>query len=146
VAVDTASGARRVFDRDSGISALDAAMASGAVAGIRPPVRFMDRLYMDGGFYSITNADLAADYERILILTLRSGIPPLSVVSLETELQILKAHKRAVEVVYPDEEAERAFSCGKSWFDPAIRNPSVIAGRAQGCGRSLRDRVNALWS
>lgn len=146
VTVDTESGARQVFDRDSGISTLDAAMASGAVAGIRPPVKFMDRLYMDGGFYSITNADLATDYERVLILTLRAGVPPLSIVSLETELRILKSHARAVEVIYPDDESETAFSSGKSFFDPAIRNPSVIAGRAQGGGRSLRDRVHALWS
>jgi NTE family protein len=40
VAVESETGERRVFDRTTGIELIDAVMASGAVAGIWPPVPF----------------------------------------------------------------------------------------------------------
>ena len=52
VAVDADTGERRVFDRTNGVSLIDAAMASCAVAGIRPAVTIDGRRYIDGGFYS----------------------------------------------------------------------------------------------
>ncbi|MGW7194048.1 patatin-like phospholipase family protein, partial [Streptomyces sp. NPDC054838] len=67
-AVDALTGALTAFDRESGAGLLDAVSASCAVPGVWPPVTVDGRRYIDGGVRSATNADLAADYERVVIV------------------------------------------------------------------------------
>lgn len=69
-AIDAASGEFVVWDETSGIGADRAVASSCAVPGFFPPVSFNGRRYYDGGLRSVTNADLAAGNERVLILTL----------------------------------------------------------------------------
>ncbi|HEV7623861.1 MAG TPA: patatin-like phospholipase family protein [Amnibacterium sp.] len=59
-AVDTATGALRIFDRDSGVDLVDAVAASCAGPGTWPPVEIEGALHMDGGIRTSANADLAA--------------------------------------------------------------------------------------
>jgi NTE family protein len=82
VAADVESGERRAFDRSSSVDLVDAVTASCAVPGIWPAIALGGRRYMDGGVYSIDNADLAAGCDHVLILTLPAAVPPLCVVSL----------------------------------------------------------------
>ncbi|HLJ61277.1 MAG TPA: hypothetical protein VKZ50_16245 [bacterium] len=58
---------------------------------------------MDGGVYSIDNADLAAGYDRVLILTLKAPVPPICVVSLRTVLATLRGGGARTEVILPDD-------------------------------------------
>jgi NTE family protein len=58
-AVDAGTGEFRTFDRDSGVSLLQAVAASCAVPGVYPPVTIDGRRYVDGGMRSAANADLA---------------------------------------------------------------------------------------
>ena len=102
VAVDADTGARTVFDRRSDVAFADAVTASCAVAGLWPATAINGRRYIDGGFYSIDNADLAAGAERVLILTLPARVPPLCIVSLDAAVDILRQHESRVEVVHPD--------------------------------------------
>ena len=60
--VDNSTGERVVFDRDSGVGLADAISASCAVPGIIRPVTIGDRVLVDGGVASPTNADLAFDH------------------------------------------------------------------------------------
>lgn len=65
-AIDASTGEPVVFDRDSGVDLVDAVAASCASGR---PYRIDDHLYLDGGFRSnAENADLAAGYERVLVL------------------------------------------------------------------------------
>ena len=57
-AVGAESGERRVFDKHSGIDLADAVIATTASFGA-PPLLFDGRHYIDGGYYSSDNADLA---------------------------------------------------------------------------------------
>jgi NTE family protein len=50
------------------VALVDAVAASAAVAGIWPAVTIGGRRYVDGGFYSIDNADVAVGFERVLNL------------------------------------------------------------------------------
>jgi NTE family protein len=59
VAVDAESGERRAFDRASGVPLIDAVAASCAAPGMSPAITIDGHRYMDGGCYSIDNADLA---------------------------------------------------------------------------------------
>ena len=68
VAVEAHTGDVAVFDKDSGADLVDAVTASCAIPGIWPPVTIGTGRYIDGGTRSAVNADLAAGYQRVLIL------------------------------------------------------------------------------
>lgn len=145
VAVDAGTGERRVFDRASGIDLVEAVLASGAVAGIDPPVTFQGHGYVDGGFYSTANADLALGCASVLVLALRARQPPLSAVPLESALESLRAAGARVKVVHPDEAAEAAFAAvGGNVLDPAVRGPALRAGREQG-RRAVEGHASSFW-
>ena len=133
VAVDVESGERRAFDRASGADLIDAVLASSAVPGLWPAVEIDGRRYMDGGVYSIDNADLAAGCDDVLIVTLPARVPPLCVSSLDSAVAALKRSGARVEVVHPDDAAQAAFaSVGGNLLDPSVRGPAARAGRDQG--------------
>ena len=84
VAVNAETGERRAFDRDSGIDLVDAVIASTAFFGW-PPTLFQGEHYIDGGFYSSDNADLATGFDRVMILALKPppNVPYKKLVSLD---------------------------------------------------------------
>ncbi len=133
VAVDVESGERFAFDDSSGVDLVDAVAASGAVPGIWPAVALRGRRYMDGGMYSIDNADLAAGCEHVLILTLPARVPPLCIASLDAAVNTLRRNGARVGIIHPDEASLAAFaSVGGNLLDPSIRVPAARAGREQG--------------
>ena len=133
VAVDVESGERRTFDHSSGVDLVDAVAASSAVPGIWPPVALCGRKYMDGGLYSIDNADLAVGCEHVLILTLPARVPPLCVATLDAAVDTLRRSGARVDVVHPDEASQAAFaSAGGNLLDPSVREAAACAGREQG--------------
>jgi len=133
VAVDVESGERRAFDRSSGVDLVDAVTASGAVPRIWPAVALGGRRFMDGGVYSIDNADLAVGCDRVLILTLPARVPPLCVASLDAAVDTLRRSGAGVDVVHPDEASQAAFaSVGGNLLDPSVREAAARAGREQG--------------
>jgi NTE family protein len=133
VAVDVESGERSAFDRASGVDLIDAVAASGAVPGIWPPVALAGHRYMDGGVYSIDNADLALGCDDVLILTLPARVPPLCVASLDAAVDTLRRDGTRVDVIHPDEASQVAFaSVGGNLLDPSVREAAARAGREQG--------------
>lgn len=70
VAVDAETGDPVVFDRDSGVDLVDAVAAS---TSAMTPHRIGDRRYLNGGYRRSENADLAAGYGRVLVLSPFSG-------------------------------------------------------------------------
>jgi NTE family protein len=133
VAVDVETGERRAFDRTSGVDLVDAVAASGAVPGIWPAVTLSGRRYLDGGMYSIDNADLAAGCDRVLILTLPARVPRLCVESLNAAVDKLRRGGAHVDVIHPDEASQAAFATvGGNLLDPSVREPAARAGREQG--------------
>jgi NTE family protein len=131
VAVDAQDGATRVFDRQSGVSLVDAVAASCAVPGIWPPVTIGGRRYVDGGVRSSDNADLAAGFGQVVVLSpLGAGAPAISPVQLGDVVARLREAGSAVTVISPDEASAAAM--GANPLDPATRTPAAAAGRAQG--------------
>ncbi|MHB8598619.1 MAG: patatin-like phospholipase family protein [Ktedonobacteraceae bacterium] len=142
VAVDTETGEEYIMDRGSGVNLVDAVAASCAVPGIWPPVTIAGHRYMDGGVRSATNADLAKGYERILILNPLGANANFLGASLDAEVASLQREGSQVLVIAPDAASTTAI--GMNPLDPATRQPSVQAGRAQ--GRGLAVPVATLWS
>jgi NTE family protein len=142
-AVDTATGELVVFDRDSGVSLVDAVAASCAVPGVWPAVTIDGRRYMDGGIRSGENADLAAGFDTVLVLqVLELSAGQHWGMDLDTQVRTLRAGGSAVEVITADEASAAAFTTNP--LDPATRVPSALAGVAQ--GRAEAARIRAFWS
>ncbi|MDA2803184.1 patatin-like phospholipase family protein [Nocardiopsis suaedae] len=126
-AVDVRTGRRKVFDRDSGVPIVDAVAASCAVPGVWPPVPAGGSVYMDGGVYSTANIDVAAGYDRVVVLApIAHGIGPLP--GPAAQLSDLPGDPKTV-LVTPDKEAVAAF--GGNVLDPRFRAPAARAGRTQ---------------
>jgi NTE family protein len=139
-AVDAESGAVAVFSREAGVPLLDAVAASCAVPGVWPPVAIDGRRYMDGGIRSMTNADLAAGADRVLIIVpALADAPQLWGRSLAEEIADLAP--AAVAVVSADQASVDAF--GTNALSPATRAAAARAGRAVGVAAA--GRVAALW-
>jgi NTE family protein len=139
-AVDAATGESMVFTKDSGVALVDAVAASCAVPGIWPPVTIKGRRYVDGGVRSSTNADLAAGYDRVLVVIPSLADKPDPFNRLDDEIELLKPAE--VLVVYADAASVAAF--GDNPLSPTTRPQSARAGRA--IGRSKALEVAAFWS
>ena len=141
-AVDAGSGEFVVFHADSGVPLERAVAASCAVPMVFPLVHVGDRALMDGGMRSATNADLAAGFDRVLVVSCNPE-PPTSPFgpTLDESLRLIGETGTALHVT-ADEASHRAF--GTNPLDPARRIPSFEAGLAQ--ARQLADRVTEFWN
>lgn len=137
-AVDTSTGAFRVFDRTSGVPLVSAIAASCAVPGVWPPVTIDGTRYMDGGTRSGTNADLAAGADVVVIIApFAGGFGP----TVDAEAEMLRSGGAIVELIVADEASLAAF--GTNVLDPATRAPSLAEGRRQGALDAAR--IAKVW-
>lgn len=138
-AADAVSGEFVVFDRDAGVSLVDAVAASCAVPGVWPPVTIRGRRYIDGGIRSAANADLAAGADRVVVIApVNNGGGPIA--RLAAQVAALR-ETATVAVIRPDRAASRAI--GRNVLDPARRAPAARAGRAQ--GTAVAAAVAHVW-
>jgi NTE family protein len=141
-AVDARTGEPVVFDRHSGVDLVDAVAASCAsgfaysIGGSR---------YIDGGYRSnAENADLAAGYARVLVLSPfggRSRTPVDWGMHLATQVADLRARGSRVETIFPDSTSEHMF--GANAMDLSLRPPAARAGCNQ--GRALAEQLTEFW-
>jgi NTE family protein len=137
-AVDAQTGEFRAFDRHSGVPLLQAVAASCAVPGVYPPVTIDGRRYVDGGMRSAANADLAHDYDRLVVLApIPRGVGPIASVDAQVTGMVSR-----VAVVSPDRDSRTAI--GRNVLDPAARAPSAEAGRAQAA--TVAARIAEVWN
>jgi NTE family protein len=145
VAVDADTGEPVVFDRHSGVDLADAVAASCANGFGVPPYGIGDRRYIDGGYRrSSENADLAAGYGRVLVLSPLGGrtrTPPEWGMNLAAQADELRAGGSRVETVLPDGDSRAAF--GSDMTDLSTRPPAARAGFGQ--GRARADQLTEFW-
>ncbi len=127
-AIDIGTGELVAFDRESGVGLVDAVAASCAVPGAWPPVTIGERRYMDGGVGSTMNLRLAEDCDAVVVLV-PSGKGAPSPFGRDPAVEVDAFPGRAFGV-FADDDALAAF--GPNPLDPACREPSARAGRAQG--------------
>jgi len=141
-AVDAHTGEPVVFDRLSRVDLVDAVAASCA-SGL--PYRIGDHRYIDGGYRSnAENADLAAGYGRVLVLSPFGGrsLTPMGWgTHLATQVDELRAGGSRVETIFPDSGAEHMF--GANAMDLLLRPPAARAGYDQ--GRALAGQLTGFW-
>ncbi|MFN8105165.1 MAG: patatin-like phospholipase family protein [Acidimicrobiia bacterium] len=140
-AVDARTGEPVVFDRRSGVDLVDAVAASTSSG---PAYRIGADTYIDGGYRRNENADLAAGYERILVLSPfggRSRHPPEWGMQLAAQVDELRAGGSRVETIFPDDNSLDAFDA--NMMDLSTRPPAARAGFGQ--GRALAAQVTDFW-
>ncbi len=141
-AVDAHTGEPVVFDRHSGVALVDAVAASCA-SGL--PYRIGDNRYIDGGYRSnADNADLAAGYRRVLVLSPFSGraLTPVEWgTHLATQVDELRARGSRVETIFPTSSSEHMF--GANAMDPSLRPAAARVGHDQ--GGALAVRLTGFW-
>ncbi|HEY4269140.1 MAG TPA: patatin-like phospholipase family protein [Galbitalea sp.] len=140
-AVDARTGKPVVFDRHGGVDLVDAIAASTS-SGI--PFRIGDDRYIDGGYRRNENADLAAGYGRVLVLSPFGGRTrhPLEWgMHLAAQVEELRAGGSRVETVFPSSDSERLF--GADSLDLSLRAPAARAGYDQ--GRLLAQQLSEFW-
>jgi len=140
-AVDAHTGEPVVFDRHSGVDLVDAvaaSCASGFAYGIG------DSRYIDGGYRRNENADLAAGYERVLVLSPfggRTRTPLEWGMQLAAQVDELRGRGSRVETIFPDSDSEHMF--GANAMDLSLRPPAARAGYNQ--GRALAEQLTEFW-
>jgi NTE family protein len=140
-AVEAHTGEPVVFDRHSGVDLADAVAASCA-SGL--PYRIGDNRYIDGGYRRNENADLAAGYGRVLVLSPFGGrtLHPLYWgMQLAAQIDELRAGGSRVETIFPDSSSEHLF--GVHAMDPSLRPPAARSGHEQ--GRALAEQLAEFW-
>ena len=143
-AVDAHTGEPVVFDRHSGVDLVDAVAASTANGFGVPPYSIGDNRYIDGGYRRNENADLAAGYERVLVLSPfggRSRHPLEWGMHLAAQVDELRASGSRVETIFPDGDSLNAF--GVNMMDLSTRPPAARAGYDQ--GRGLAAHLTKFW-
>jgi NTE family protein len=140
-AVDARTGEPVVFDRHSGIDLVDAVAAS---TSAMTPYRIGEDRYINGGYRRSENADLAAGYGRVLVLSPfggRSRMPLEWGMDLATQVDELRAGGSKVETVFPDGGAGDVFDANA--LDPSTRLQAARGGYDQ--GRALAERLAEIW-
>lgn len=144
--VDTGTGEFVTWERASGVDLAHAVAASCAVPGIFPPVAIDGRRYMDGGVHSVSNAQLAHGYERIVIIAPSgAGDNPYDALTrrqLEAEVETLRAAGSIVEYFLPDAGSVEAF--GPNRMDVTRARPAAEAGLRQ--GRAAAAQLRTAWT
>jgi NTE family protein len=132
--VDAHTGEPVAFDRHSGVDLVDAVAASTSGG---PPYRIGDQRYIDGGYRSVENADLAAGYGRVLVLSPFGGAsrhPREWGTHLAAQVDGLRAGGSRVETMCPAGDSAHLF--GANAMDPSLRPAAARAGYDQGKARA----------
>ena len=99
--VDVETNERIVWDNQSGVTLSQAICASSSLPGLWPPIEINNRLYCDGGLYSMENADIV-DAKKVLIMA--PSLPVEVPISLEKQKELLEAKNSQVKIIRPTEE------------------------------------------
>lgn len=135
-AVRLEDGQRTTFGHSRAPRALlgEAVAASCAIPGYFQPVRIAGDRYVDGGSYSVTNADLMAGQglDLVVVSCPMSGAPGLlgSLIKrrLDRELRVL--HHQGVPILRFEPGHEEREAMGYSYMNPKRRAPIARAARA----------------
>lgn len=138
--IDADSGELVLLDASSNWDLIDAVAASAAVPGLWPIVRKQGKIWLDGGMYSTSNALLAQNYSKIVIIApmpKKMGFFP----SIYEDLSILQKHSNVI-LITPNAQSRKTI--GSNPFD-LKRCPKIVeAGKQQGI--HIANEVQTLLS
>jgi NTE family protein len=150
-AVNASTGDFVVWDEAAGVPLASAVASSCSVPGIYPPVTINGARYVDGGTRSPLNADLAAGYDAVIVVScMPMALPPgfaderfqrFFDAQLD-EIEALRAGGAEVEVVVPDQAFLEVSGFGLSLMDFTKIDTAVEVGTA--LGKEVAGRIAAI--
>ncbi|WP_432523744.1 patatin-like phospholipase family protein [Kineococcus sp. SYSU DK006] len=141
-AVDAVNGEFLRLDAAAGVPLLDAVAASCAVPGVWPPVLLGSRRAMDGGTRSMTNADVAAGHDRVLVVV-PSPNAPQNPLGPSLEQQVASIEEAGGRALVLQADARSVAARGRNSLDPSTAPASAAAGRAQAA--AVAAGVREFW-
>jgi NTE family protein len=151
-AVDAETGDFVTWTKDSGVPLVRAIASSCCVPGIFPPITINGRRYIDGGMKSATNADLAAGYDKVVVVNVTGGMerraqafPALAERArkrMDDELGAITKSGGEYRMILPDEASQAAF--GTNLMDFKRRGEIADAGQAQ--GKNAAAALKDFWT
>lgn len=141
-ALKAQTGELVAFDKNAGVDLADAVIAATALPGMVPTHDINGTRYINGGVRSAENADLAAGFPNVMVLSpfggprgplaadQFEGLRRLPGADLESQVEALRQQGSHVVVITPDEDSQAAM--GTNQMDPGTRIPAARAGYAQG--------------
>jgi NTE family protein len=151
-AVDTATGALKVWDAAAGVALPRAVASSCAVPGIFPPITLDGRRYMDGGMRTSLNVDLAAGADVVvafscMALSVPDGFsnPVTDAINAvqSAEIDRLIASGSRLEIIAPSDEFLEISGWGLNLMDTTRVQAAFDAGRRQGEVEAAR--IGPFW-
>ena len=143
-AVDCETGEFVVWNAESKVPLSRAVASSCSVPGVFPAITINGRKYMDGGMRSATNADLAKDYDKALVVAVRlmgGELGERMMAPLERELKVIRDAGGEVQLITPDEASMAGF--GGNLMNPRNRPAAAKAGLEQ--GRRIAAELKGFW-
>src|SRR3990167_3744043 len=141
-AVDTATGEFQGWSSDTAAPLGRGVASSCSVPAIFPAITIEGRRYMDGGMRSGTNADLARDHGKVVIVAVMPpAFAPMMLPRLGAEMAVIRAHGGEPLLLVPDAACGEVF--GTNLIDSSNREAIARAGFAQGQAEAAR--VGAFW-
>ena len=142
--VDCSSGERRVWHAGDGADVVRVVSASSAVPGLIPPIDIGDASYMDGGVWSLLNADLVkgTGVTDVLMLAPQAGAGVLAIVQallvrVAGGIYALPIHSVTETLrIEPDQIPQAGLSA---------RMREQVAGDADEVGRALGRPLDAAF-
>lgn len=147
--IDAETGDLIVWDANSGVR-LDRGIASSCcVPGLFAPVTINGRRYIDGGFRSGANADLAKGHKRVLIISLArkamEGGPFARLgFAAQLDLEIQDLHNNGSEVLLFEADAASMNAVGANTMDQSAAPGALEAGLRQ--GQTEASRLAPFWN
>lgn len=151
-AVDTVTGTFQVWDASTAVPLEQAIASSCSVPGVYPPITINGSRYMDGGARSALNADLAAGYDTVIVvsvtlLELPPGIDDERIdgylAKERATIDALRAAGSKVEVIVPDIDFLMISGMGMNLMDFTVVGAASEAGAR--LGKTEADRIAAIW-
>ena len=152
-AIDTQTGALRVWDAAAGVPLARAVASSCAVPMVFPPVTIDGTRYMDGGMRTPLNADLAAGHAAVIVVScLALALPEgtsdpvfdAMAAQIDAELAVLRDGGATVELIGPGPEFLEVSGWGAELMNPARVAGAYEAGIRQAAAEA--DRLRAIWT
>jgi NTE family protein len=151
-AVNVRTGENVVWHRGSDVPLELAVASSCALPGVWPPVTINGERYMDGGVRSMLNADLAADYASVIVVSCFALVLParfrnpdqeLLNAKLEAEIARLREGGARVNVIVPSADLLDLTQYGAKMLDISLASNAFQIGVQQAIQATAN--VDALW-